>query len=1610
MGVIKKSSQRLLIWFGAAKRMNRQHWSIAVVGILLSVGVLTHLSGQVEATSSWIQSNWSGGIGTGTTATFSSSSNIDYSSGALTLAAPEKLLNTSFETNLSGWSTDDTGVVPGVVQKNTLASFTGTSFSVNLGAIQENNTLVAVFSSQSNPGTITLNGWTLDASITNTSSNDRTSVYRKTAGASESKTVTLGTQNSVSGTITVYELTGVDTVNPVDQTSSMQSAATTGQVVSIPTTSTTTQTNEIAIAAASFSSSSTYGSWSNGFIGASSTTSNGFSAALELTSKQTVSTSFTTGSTGRKYQGLIVTYKGVTTNQSPNAMAAVRQNSLITSGGNVTTLTGSFSQAPKSGNTLFAIHYTSGNSFQGVLTAPSGWTRVVQGLNPAGSGSALYMKTAGANEPSNVTFSWGNSVVGTIVLYEVRGLVGTNSLDQLVNVAETTANPLLINTSTLSQASEFAFGVVSTRSCGGIASTGWFEAGFVSALPSSGYCNMGNYYQALNSNQALNLSLTNTGLNTGYLATFKAGVSYAAATRDTQTIHGGSGGGVKLVSSAWVDKGRFTQSIDVGNTQTQSVVAYAKTDGSAITSDIAELYYDGAAIPTTYTDAGDGWYRLSGTTSGVAQNKKYGVEIAPDKTVYVDDFSVRSYLSPGVLTSNIYDLGYGGAWGNLTYTTTGNGTVTVKVRSSNNADMSGATAFASCPGISSGSSLSGTACMTDNHRYVQYQVTLASATGQESPTLTNISIGYTHYDVTAPSSNASAIVMKKGPTGATVASNGWTNSAAPYFSWTAGADNVGGEGIAGYCLYLGTSDTGNPVSTKGMLGTSPLNSNGACQFAVSGTSIDLATSGYLQTALATSDSPYYLNIKAFDSAGNVIASNASFHFRFDNTTPSNPSFVSAPSQFVSNKQVTITWPNTGDGSPADSNSGIAGLQYRIGSSGTWYGDSHNGAQDTTDLLTNDGSYQTIPTPDYANINDGNNTIYFRTWDTAGNVSPAYVTAVLKVNTNGSPSAPQNVNATPTTNTQNSFAFSWLAPASFVGSASSLTYCYTINTVPTEQTCTFTAAGATSLSAGAYATQPGQNTFYIVAKDESGSINYATAASTNFTANTSAPGMPLSLDVADISVKASSNWRLAINWEAPTDLGAGVSTYQIYRSTDNITFAKTGSTGGTSYTDTGLNQVDYYYKIRACDSANNCGAFTSVVSKKPTGKFTTPPSLTAAINQPYVENITTTHATIGWSTDRACDSKVAFGTVSGTYQATEAYSATPTTNHSIQINNLSPGTTYYFKAKWTDEDGNTGSSQEVSFKTSPPPIVQDVSTSGITLSTGTVNFTTINANSIKLYYGKSNAFGGAVTLNTALAKSEYSVPLKDLDDGSKYYYKINSLDTDNHEYEGTTLSFNTPAAPKISNLRFQPIETEPSSTQKVTWTTNVPADSRLAYGVIGGAGLSLADAKMVTEHEMIVRDLEDDKQYSLIAYSRSATGDLATSDKQVFQTALDTRPPKISDITVEPTVRGSGAEARGQIIVSWTTDEPATSQVAYNSGLATDVFNSRTGEDSALTTNHVVVVSDLPTSAIYQLQAVSNDKAGNTGKSGGQSTIIGHASDNVLSIIFTALQNIFGFLR
>jgi hypothetical protein len=896
-------------------------------------------------------------------------------------------------------------------------------------------------------------------------------------------------------------------------------------------------------------------------------------------------------------------------------------------------------------------------------------------------------------------------------------------------------------------------------------------------------------------------------------------------------------------------------------------------------------------------------------------------------------------------------------------------------------------------------------------RYIAFRAFLSSQ-GQSTPVLSDITISAS-LDGIAPTTNASFVNISNKN------ADDWVISL-PTLSWIEGLDDPEGVGILGYCVALDESPIGNsqllnPATTAGLLdgiddGVTPT----FCPFIATDNTLSLNSLSGLQL---TTGLQYNVSLKAVDYSGNIYNGteyqDLNF-FKYDGAPPSNPAFVSMPSNFLKTKDVTITWPIIGSDSAQDNGAGVAGLQYKIGSNGTWYGDLHNGNQDLTDLLNNDGAYTTHPDFDYPNLIDGNNVIYLRTLDNAGNISISSISGLIKINTTA-PSSVENLSVTPLDNTLNSYAFTWDPPTTYIGEVNLITYCYTVNTLPNENNCTYTNPGVTNLISDSYATQPGTNHFYIVARDEAGNINYDTYSSISFTYSGAAPGMPSGISAADISSKENADWKLAVTWTAPSNAGAGIANYRVYRSTitnavcsSNLSdFNIISTVSGTSYIDTSLEQRDYYYCVKACDSANNCSAVSGTTSKYPTGKYTTPANL---ITEPYVTSTTTRKAVINWTTDRRSDSKVAYGLSSNNYFEAESAVSAKVTAHTVTLDNLVAGTQYFFRATWTDEDGNTGISEEKSFMTAPAPHVVASKVAVAGLDFALIEITVRDTAKITLIYGANGALNTTKSISTSNRETTYTLRLDPLQDGTTYTYQMELEDNDGYRYRPQeTHTFTTIPRPLISNVTIEEAKNVAQPTVRIDWESNTNITSIVSYSQVADTDKErdAVDLEMKTIHHLEISGLIADTKYVMMVKGTDSMGNQALSSVHYFTTATDSRPPAISKLKVESLISESNMDT-AQLVVSWETDEPSTSQIEYGEGSGGG-YSQSTQIDKTLSFKHVVIITNLKPANVYHFKALSQDANANISESKNNVTITPKKSDNALDIVLRGLEGIFSFL-
>jgi hypothetical protein len=1014
--------------------------------------------------------------------------------------------------------------------------------------------------------------------------------------------------------------------------------------------------------------------------------------------------------------------------------------------------------------------------------------------------------------------------------------------------------------------------------------------------------------------------------------------------------------------------------------------------------------------------------------SGVARSAAWlAASYSSDSAEFLtigDEYS--HYFTDGYLISNVFDTGYPTNWGNITYSLLGSANVEVLARTDIDSSMVNASEWEECSSLSSGTDISSNACINDEDRYIQYKISITSAS--ENFTFEDISFSFSPTDQTPPVINASNVYL-----GSLRDNNDWLKEE-PNIVWTTGEDDLEGDGLEGYCIALeelsvsGTTENLDPKLTSGsLMGLDDGISNDSCPYIVSNSSIDLST---IEGLNLQTNNKYYFSIKAIDKAGNVWSGDSSLYqnlvwFRYDSTRPNNVMYISTPSNNFGNiNEMFFTWPTSGSSQATDDQSGILGWQYAINSSseGAWRGSVTNDklGVEYIPIDGSEGVHYLDFLEDEEEVVIGNNTIYFRSIDNAGNVS-TYSTGGLSYS-GQAPSFPAEsiVTVTPNTSESNSFSLSW--PEAQAGPDKNIkSYYYMINTQPPTSINTLTSNGSiyrstlqTTIDEGMLTgAVKGENIVYVVAIDNEDNYSATNAIQGAFVLDSNFPDPPKNFGISDTSIKEAELWRVALTWEGPEYTGNGDISYIVEKSLDGITWTELGRITGNAYSDISESSRDYYYRVATVDSSDesmNNPSYSINLNITPEGRFTSPAEL---VSKPVVTDVTTRMAKVSWSTDRNSDSKLQYGLASGQYFDSEIYTSTQTTEHILDMNNLLPGITYYVRAKWTDVDGNTGTGSEFIVQTKPAPVVEDVLIDSVGLNYAIIKLTTKGATKARIVYGLTKNYGGSQEINTSTESSEYSIMLRDLEDGTDYHYKIVLTDEEGFEYESfEDHVFSTPPRPQVSNVQIQEKKGVPTPTIEVFWESNIAVNSIVRYSH-DGKSLDKVDMELLEgEHKMEIEGLDPDSSYQLTVEGVDAMGNRAVSEVYAFTTATDTRPPEVYGIKSEGDIQSSDIQTdrsrSAQLIISWETDEPSTSQVLYGEGAANDGYPYSTQTDSEMRYKHVIIVSNLSPSKVYHFKVVSKDSAGNVGESGSVTSITPKSTDTVMESVLGSLGRIFNF--
>jgi|GEM_PF-920678 len=451
----------------------------------------------------------------------------------------------------------------------------------------------------------------------------------------------------------------------------------------------------------------------------------------------------------------------------------------------------------------------------------------------------------------------------------------------------------------------------------------------------------------------------------------------------------------------------------------------------------------------------------------------------------------------------------------------------------------------------------------------------------------------------------------------------------------------------------------------------------------------------------------------------------------------------------------------------------------------------------------------------------------------------------------------------------------------------------------------------------------------------------------------------------------------------------------------------------------LPQTTYYFKVSSEDNLNN-----SISSKE--YSFTTLPKQidetpvgegeTVDVTAPSISNIKNSSATadsitISWNTNEDTDGKIRYG-LDDTYGQAAAEDITVsdptkfTTTHEVIINGLLSNTSYNFMVVSTDLAGNIGQSGNDSFKTSAIAALSGVSITNITLNSAVVTWETANPATSVVDYGPTTSYGKSTSNKTNT--NTHKIELTGLTTGQTYHLRVNGIDKNSNNVASDDYVFATYATPKLETYKVEEVT---DSLAKLTWKTNVPTDSMVEYfNKTNEEGGTQGLPDTTADHLISVSNLEPGTEYEVKIKGTDVNKNSFISNPFTITTAADTQSPEISQVKTESSLI-SGKEEKVQSIIFWKTSEASTSQVKFEEGVViSDTFSQESREDNNLTTNHIIVLTNLKPGTVYHFKVVSKDESGNETVSENFTLLTPQKSQSIIQLIISNFEQTFGWLK
>ncbi|MBI3505089.1 MAG: S8 family serine peptidase [Proteobacteria bacterium] len=312
---------------------------------------------------------------------------------------------------------------------------------------------------------------------------------------------------------------------------------------------------------------------------------------------------------------------------------------------------------------------------------------------------------------------------------------------------------------------------------------------------------------------------------------------------------------------------------------------------------------------------------------------------------------------------------------------------------------------------------------------------------------------------------------------------------------------------------------------------------------------------------------------------------------------------------------------------------------------------------------------------------------------------------------------------------------------------------------------------------------------------------------------------------------------------------------------------------------------------------------------------TPPTVSNAA----AAGITSSSATITWTTNEAADSQVEYGTTTG-YGSSTVLDASMVTSHSAGITGLAANTLYHYRILSRDVAGRLTTTGDFTFTTLSLPTVSITSPSGGATVGGTsVSLAvSVNASVVGVQYKLDGSNLGSETTTSPFGATWNTTT------ASNASHSLTAVARDAQGNTATSAGVSVTvdnAAPIISAVAGAGVS---NSSASVSWTTDHAADTQIDYGTTASYGSQTSlNLVLTTSHSQGITGLSVNTLYHYRVRSRDSGNRLSLSNDGTLSTFANA-PAALTFIQ----------QSSGSAIATWQ-ENGNPSDTEYEFGLSSD---------------------------------------------------------------------------